>query len=104
MTDDNGGAAVLMLGPMLRYVSETEATVWVETDRACQVEILGRAAPTFAVAGHHYGLVLINSLAPGSEHEYQVALDGTVRWPAPGGGFPPGCAGRPRPLPGAAGG
>ena len=35
----------LLLGPMLRYVGETEATVWVETDRECQVEILGRTAP-----------------------------------------------------------
>jgi len=47
-----------MLGPMLRYVGETEATVWVETDRECLVEILGRQARTFEVAGHHYGLVV----------------------------------------------
>jgi hypothetical protein len=74
---------------MLRYVSETEATIWVETDRECLVEVLGRDAPTFEVAGHHYGLVLLDGLAPGSEHEYQVALDGTVRWPLPDGYFPP---------------
>jgi len=80
---------VLVLGPMLRYVSETEATIWVETDRACQVEILGRQAATFEVAGNHYGLVVIDGLEPGGEHEYQVALDGTVRWPEPGGDFPP---------------
>ncbi len=29
--------AHLQLGPMLRYVSETEATLWVETDHACEV-------------------------------------------------------------------
>jgi PhoD-like phosphatase len=81
--------AALLLGPMLRYVSETEATVWVETDRECEVEILGRRAMTFEVAGHHYGLVIIEGLAPGSEHEYQVALDGAVRWPLAAGGFPP---------------
>ncbi len=74
---------------MLRYVSETEATIWVETDRECLVEVLGRDAPTFEVAGHHYGLVVLDGLAPGSEHEYQVALDGTVRWPLPDGYFPP---------------
>jgi hypothetical protein len=79
----------LVLGPMLRYVSETEATIWVETDRECLVEVLGRDAPTFEVAGHHYGLVVLDGLAPGSEHEYQVALDGTVRWPLPDGYFPP---------------
>src|SRR3984885_1656624 len=69
----------LVLGPMLRYVSETEATIWVETDRECQVEVLGRGVPTFEVAGHHYGLVVVDGLAPGSEHEYQVALDGAGR-------------------------
>ena len=79
----------LVLGPMLRYVGETGATVWVETDRECQVEILGRTAPTFEVSGHHYGLVLIDGLAPGSETEYGVALDGVVRWPLPDGEFPP---------------
>jgi hypothetical protein len=79
----------LVLGPMLRYVSEIEATIWVETNRACQVEILGRRAQTFEVAGHHYALVVIAGLAPGSEREYQVALDGAVRWPVPGSGFPP---------------
>jgi len=87
-TGENAGPA-LVLGPMLRYVAETQATIWVETDRECQVEILGRGAPTFEVAGHHYGLVVIDGLAPGSELEYQVALDGTVRWPLPDSGFPP---------------
>jgi PhoD-like phosphatase len=86
-TDDNAVSG-LILGPMLRYVSETEATIWVETDRACQVEILGRRAQTFEVAGHHYGLVVIDGLEPGSEHEYQVSLDGAVQWPVPDGGFP----------------
>jgi hypothetical protein len=89
MTTGEGAGPELVLGPMLRYVGETEATIWVEAVRECQVEILGRRAPTFEVAGHHYGLVVIDGLAPGSEHEYQVALDGTIRWPAPGSGFPP---------------
>ena len=78
-----------MLGPLLRYVGETAATIWVETDRACQVEVLGRRERTFHVAGHHYALVVVDGLAPGTEYEYQVALDGAVRWPAPGSGFPP---------------
>jgi len=89
MTTEESAGPVLLLGPMLRYVSETEATVWVEADRDCEVEVLGRRARTFEVSGHHYGLVVIEDLAPGSEHEYQVALDGAVRWPLPGGGFPP---------------
>jgi PhoD-like phosphatase len=89
MTAGGDGGPDLVLGPMLRYVSETEATIWVETGRACQVEILGRRARTFEVAGHHYGLVVIDGLAPGSEREYQVALDGAVLWPVPGDDFPP---------------
>jgi hypothetical protein len=73
----------LVLGPLLRYAGETEATIWVETDRPCQVEVLGHAARTFAVAGHHYGLVVVTGLRPGTEYPYRVALDGTVRWPQP---------------------
>ena len=89
MTDGDGGAPLLVLGPLLRYVSETEATIWVETDRACQVEILGHRVRTFEVAGHHYALVMVDGLRPGAEYEYQVALDGAVRWPDPGSPFPP---------------
>jgi len=86
MTD---GAPELKVGPLLRYVAETEATIWVETDRACQVAILGHQAQTFEVAGHHFALVVLDDLRPGQEYEYQVALDGTVRWPEPGSDFPP---------------
>ncbi len=89
MTAGGAGAPVLVLGPLLRYAAETEATIWVETDRACTVEILRRSARTFEVAGHHYALVVIDDLEPGSEHEYQVALDGAVAWPEPGSPFPP---------------
>jgi hypothetical protein len=88
MTDGDNEAPGLVLGPLLRYVAETEATIWVETDRACQVEILGRQAQTFEVAGHHYALVVIGDLLPGAEYEYQVTLDGTVRWPDPEPDFP----------------
>src|SRR5437763_6415304 len=85
MTDDGGAGPRLVLGPLLRYVDETAVTVWVEADRACQVETLGRQARTFEVAGHHYALVVIDGLAPGTETEYQVRLDGAVCWPEPGG-------------------
>ena len=89
MTDGGKEAPLLVLGPLLRYVGETAATIWVETDRACQVEILGHRVRTFEVAGHHYGLVVVDGLRPGAEYEYQVALDGAVRWPEPGSEFPP---------------
>ena len=81
--------AKLVLGPLLRYVGETEAVVWVETDEPCEVEVLGHSEPTFCVAGHHYALVVVDGLEPGSTTEYEVALDGERRWPEPDSEFPP---------------
>ena len=81
--------AKLLLGPMVRYVSDTEATVWVETDDPCEVEVLGRTQRTFSVAGHHYALVCIEGLEPGSVNEYEVALDGERVWPEPDSELPP---------------
>ena len=63
----------LVLGPMLRYVGEREAVIWVETDAACEVEILGTRERTFRVCGHHYALVYIADLEAGEWHEYEVA-------------------------------
>ena len=34
----------LLLGPLLRHVDPVSATVWVETDRPCEVDVLGRSA------------------------------------------------------------
>jgi hypothetical protein len=70
----------------------------VETDRACEVAALGHRARTFEVAGHYYALVVADDLRPGSEHEYQVALDGAVRWPEPGSPFPPSTVRTPRDI------
>jgi hypothetical protein len=81
--------AKLLLGPMVRYVSDTEATVWAETDAPCEVEVLGRTQRTFSVDGHHYALVCIEGLEPGSRNEYEVALDGEHAWPEPDSEFPP---------------
>ncbi len=50
MTDS---PASLVLGPLLRYVGRSQATLWVETDRACHVDVLGHVARTFEVRGHH---------------------------------------------------
>ena len=79
----------LVLGPLLRYVSDTEATVWVETDAPCEVAALGRKATTFTVGGHHYALVLLEGLKPGSVLPYEVSLDGETRWPRPDDPYPP---------------
>jgi hypothetical protein len=79
----------LVLGPLLRYVGETEATVWVEADDSCEVEVLGCTQRTFQVAGHHYALVHVTGLSPGETYEYEVALGGERRWPEPDSEFPP---------------
>lgn len=83
-------SARLVLGPLLRYAGEREATVWVETDAPCEVEVLDRRERTFQVAGHHYAILALTDLEPGSATEYEVALDGERRWPDPSvGDFPP---------------
>ena len=79
----------LLLGPLLRYAGETDATVWVETDAACEVEVLGGRSRTFHVEGHHYALVHVAGLEPGGAYEYEVLLDGERRWPEAGSPFPP---------------
>ncbi len=79
----------LVLGPLLRYVSETEATVWVEAAAPCEVEILGRTERTFRVEDRHYALVRIEGLQPGSDYEYEVSLDGERCWPEDGSELPP---------------
>jgi PhoD-like phosphatase len=77
----------LVLGPMLRYVGETEAVLWVETDSPCEVEILGSRERTFCVCDHHYALICCGELERGSWHEYEVQLDGERVWPQDDG-FP----------------
>ena len=79
----------LVLGPLLRYVGETEATVWVETDQPCEVTVLTARAPTFCVRGHHYAIVYVKGLLPGTRNEYTVELDGHEVWPDPGSAMPP---------------
>jgi PhoD-like phosphatase len=79
----------LILGPMLRYLDESQATIWMETDGPCEVEVLGRKEPTFCVEDHHYALIPITGLEPGATYPYEVRLDGEVRWPEPDSEFPP---------------
>jgi phosphodiesterase/alkaline phosphatase D-like protein len=77
----------LVLGPLLRYVGEREAVIWVETSESCEVEILGARERTFCVCDHHYALVCCGGLEPGTWHEYEVRLDGERVWPR-NDGFP----------------
>jgi len=79
----------LVLGPLQRHVGETDATVWVEVDAPCEVEVLGHRAPTFAVGGHHYAIVVLEGLEPASTTHYEVRLDGRKVWPLEDSPFPP---------------
>ncbi|MER6123757.1 alkaline phosphatase D family protein [Streptomyces sp. NPDC001795] len=86
--------ARLRLGPLLRYVDGSSATVWVEASRPCTAEVrcadgARGTARTFQIAGHHYALVPVTGLAPGTAQTYEVLLDGTPVWPLPGSPFPP---------------
>jgi hypothetical protein len=79
----------LVLGPVLRHVGETHATVWVEASRPCEVEVLGHLERTFSVEGHNFALVCVRGLTPRSIVPYEVALDGVRRWPPPDSRLPP---------------
>jgi hypothetical protein len=81
--------AELVLGPLLRHAGSSDATVWVETDAPCEVEVLGCSSSTFRVGSHHYALVHVTGLEPGEACEYEVHLDGEKIWPEPGSPFPP---------------
>jgi hypothetical protein len=78
---------------MMRYIGETDATVWVETagPGRVAVEADGRSweAPTFCVKGHHYALVVVDELEPGGSWDYTVSVDGSRAWPEPDSPFPP---------------
>lgn len=82
----------LVLGPMLRYVDENSASVWVETSAAGRVTLRAAQrrweASTFAVHGHHYALLEAGGLEPGSRHTYSVEIDGVHVWPEPDSRFP----------------
>lgn len=86
--------AGLRLGPLLRYTDGSSATVWVEASRPCTAEVrcpdgAGGETRTFQVEGHHYALVPVTGLTPGTTRPYEVFLDGTRVWPPPDSPFPP---------------
>ncbi|MET7272264.1 alkaline phosphatase D family protein [Streptomyces flaveolus] len=86
--------AGLRLGPLLRYNDGSSATIWAETSRPCTAEVrcadgANGTARTFQIAGHHYVLVPVTGLTPGTATEYEVLLDGARVWPPPDSRFPP---------------
>src|SRR3954449_5173951 len=66
-SDGMSSMTELVLGPLLRHVGERTATVWVETSQPCDVSVLGVTTPTFTVHGHHFAIVELADLEPGSE-------------------------------------
>ena len=88
----------LIIGPLLRHVDQVSATVWVETDQPCRVTVTTGAAAgpaplggadTFHIAGHHYALVVVEGLEPGSVTPYGVELDDAPVWPLTDASRPP---------------
>ena len=77
---------MLTLGPLLRYVDATSATIWVETAQAATVTVTAgertASARTFGAHGHHFALVEVTGLEPGSKTPYTVDVDGERAWPA----------------------
>ncbi|GAA3182310.1 alkaline phosphatase D family protein [Streptomyces virens] len=97
--------AGLRLGPLLRYIDDSSATLWVETSRPGTVEVrcadgtAGRAG-TFQIAGHHYALVPVTGLTPGTSTPYEVFVDRTRVWPVaeePFASLPPSVIATPGP-------
>ena len=82
----------LLLGPLLRYVDETSASVWVETRGPGTVSVTRGAttssARTFRVHDHHYALVELDDLEPGTAEAYTLAVDGEQAWPEAASPFP----------------
>jgi hypothetical protein len=76
----------LVLGPLLRHVDHTTATIWVETATAADVTVTAgehrAGARTFAAHGHHYALVELTGLEPGTKSPYVVDVDGERVWPS----------------------
>jgi PhoD-like phosphatase len=91
MSDDL--SALLVLGPLLRYVDETTAAIWLEVaERGSVTARVGEQmfeAPTFTVHGHHYALVEVEGLEPGTSTAYDVWLGDRRLWPPEGSTFPP---------------
>ena len=77
----------LVLGPLLRYVGETSATIWVQTRDAgtVEVEAFGRTwqVRTFGAHGRHYALVVLDGLEAGASSDYVVRIGGEQVWPEP---------------------
>lgn len=84
--------ARLLIGPLLRRVVGSRATIWVETSAPAVVRVrAGDAAgqaPTFSAYDHHYALVVVDGLEPGTATPYEVFVDEERVWPEPESPYP----------------
>ncbi|NUS71769.1 MAG: alkaline phosphatase family protein [Corynebacteriales bacterium] len=80
-------SSTLTLGPLLRYVDETTASIWLQTSRAGTVEVRAgdsvAQAPTFTAHGYHYALVTLKDLTPASSVAYTIHFGTEQLWPEP---------------------
>ncbi|NAZ75190.1 alkaline phosphatase family protein [Kineococcus sp. T13] len=95
----------LLLGPLLRFVDATRATVWVELDAPGEVHVdvrlpgggvVSGSSRTLGLHGHHYALVVVEGLPSGRRLPYTVRAGSgaggsgaeRVLWPRAGSRWP----------------
>ncbi len=90
MPGPDAASPALLLGPLLRHVDGTRATVWVELDAPATVVVEvdlpdgGTATGTtctFTLHGHHFALAVVEGLPPGRRLPYRVLAGGERLWP-----------------------
>ena len=83
---DYGCVASLLLGPLLRRVTDGQATLWLQTDQPATVTVaaggVSTTTSTFTVEGVHLALPVLSGLASGPT-AYTVHIDGVPVWPLP---------------------
>ncbi|MEV4538321.1 alkaline phosphatase D family protein [Asanoa sp. NPDC049518] len=85
--------ARLLIGPVLRRVVDTRATIWVETATPAVVTVRAEggaegSASTFTAFDHHYALVVVEGLPADAVTPYEVFVDEEKVWPEPDSAYP----------------
>ncbi len=86
----------LVLGPLLRHVDETSATIWVETRTPARVTVTGSGRDDTRPKPRRSRCTAITTRssrstgsAPGEKYPYTVAIDGRQVWPEADSAYPP---------------
>ena len=96
----------LLLGPVLRHVDATGATVWVEVDAPGFVTVdvtlpdgstVRGGDRTLSLHGHHFALVVVDGLPTGRSLPYTVSVDDVGVWPLAGSSWPASWISTPAP-------